>query len=203
MAEVSERAALERHAMPAPGAVRRDFARVRQQSAIVGALLRGDDRQLTARAEAVSGWSVAQQLEHLLRVERSVLAMLHRILDPAEQSAVQGINALGRAVLLTGFMPRGVAKAPAAALPNEEAMAAASAAAAQLTEVDRRIDALGLRLAELARPRRSGLRLAHPRFGSLDGPQWLRFLGIHSHHHLKIVRDIRRARGLTPGLPRG
>jgi hypothetical protein len=33
-------------------------------------------------------------------------------------------------------------------------------------------------------------RIEHPRMGMLDGPQWLRFVRIHSQHHLAIVRDI-------------
>ena len=59
--------------------------------------------------------------------------------------------------------------------------------------------ALAPRLGELEA---GGGRSRHPLFGGLGGRQWLRFVTVHHHHHLKIVRDIRRARGLaTAGLP--
>ena len=32
----------------------------------------------------------------------------------------------------------------------------------------------------------------HPYFGGLSAAQGVRFLGMHNHHHWKIVRDIRR-----------
>ncbi len=187
----------------AKGAARRAFARIRRQSSVVAKLLGEGGGRLDTHAEAVSAWSVAQQLEHLLLVERSVLAQIHRLLDARQLPPLAGINLLGRTVLATGFMPRGVAKAPGGSLPAAAAARAAAAATEQQGEVERRIAALAPRLDELQRTGRAGLRLAHPRFGGLDGPQWLRFLGIHTHHHLKIVRDIRRARGLQPALPRG
>jgi hypothetical protein len=32
--------------------------------------------------------------------------------------------------------------------------------------------------------------LPHPIFGPLNARRWLRFAGVHNHHHWKIVRDI-------------
>jgi hypothetical protein len=32
--------------------------------------------------------------------------------------------------------------------------------------------------------------MRHPYFGGLTPAEWLRFIPVHHHHHLKIVRDI-------------
>jgi hypothetical protein len=40
---------------------------------------------------------------------------------------------------------------------------------------------------------RSTSAATHQHFGQLRARQWLRFLGIHQHHHLKIIRDIKRS----------
>ena len=39
-------------------------------------------------------------------------------------------------------------------------------------------------------PARGGNRAPHPHFGGMTARQWTRFLGIHTHHHIKIIRDI-------------
>jgi hypothetical protein len=176
-------------------------------------LARGPEAELAARAPAVSGWSVAEQLEHLVLVDRSVLKTVRRLLDdphgrsaqspqpaPPAQQPPPGINLLGRVVLGTGFIPRGRART----LPPFQPGGAAAAAAAGggmlgIAEIEREVRDLGPRLGELEA---GGSRSRHPLFGGLGGRQWLRFVTVHHHHHLKIVRDIRRARGLaTPGLP--
>src|SRR5262249_61199055 len=36
-------------------------------------------------------------------------------------------------------------------------------------------------------------RRRHPRFGGLVPSAWVRFITVHQHHHLKIVREIRKA----------
>ena len=78
-------------------------------------------------------------------------------------------------------------------------MAPAAAVRDGFPEIERGVRELAPRLGELEA---SGGRARHPRFGELGGHQWLRFMAVHHHHHLKIVRDIRRARGLaTAGLP--
>ena len=32
----------------------------------------------------------------------------------------------------------------------------------------------------------------HPALGSFTPAQWLRFIDIHTHHHFKIIRDIKK-----------
>ena len=61
----------------------------------------------------------------------------------------------------------------------------------------RRIHEARERVQALARNAR-GLRtnrahMNHPIFGGLRPQQWVRFLDIHQHHHMKIIRDIASA----------
>jgi DinB superfamily len=197
---------------PASAGVRRVHAQILRQLALMADLARGPEAELAARAPAVSGWSVAEQLEHLVLVDRAVLKSVRRILDdPHGRSAksaesaespqppappAPGINLLGRVVLGTGFMPRGRARTAA---PYEPGATPAAAVGAGIPEIERGMRELAPSLGELEA---SSGRSRHLRFGGLGGRQWLRFVAVHHHHHLKIVRDIRRARGLAAaGLP--
>jgi hypothetical protein len=200
---------------PASAGLRRVHAQILRQLALMTELARGPEAELAARAPAVSGWSVAEQLEHLVLVDRAVLKSVLRILDdphgrsaqPAQpaQPAPPGINLLGRVVLGIGFIPRGRARTLPPFQPGAAPAAAAGAGVvgiagiAGIAEIERGMRQLEPRLGELEA---SGSRSRHPLFGGLGGRQWLRFVTVHHHHHLKIVRDIRRARGLaTAGLP--
>ena len=190
---------------PASAGLRRVHAQILRQLALMAELARGPEAEIAARAPAVSGWSVAEQLEHLVLVDRAVLKSVRRILDDPHRQPAQpappappapGINLLGRVVLGTGFMPRGRARTTA---PYHPGAAPAAAAGAGIPEIERGMRELAPRLGELEA---SSGRSRHVRFGGLGGRQWLRFVAVHHHHHLKIVRDIRRARGLaTAGLP--
>jgi hypothetical protein len=181
---------------PASAGLRRVHAQALRQLALMAELAQGPAPELAARATAVSGWSVAEQLEHLVLVDRAVLKGVGRILDDPRPPAAPGINLVGRVVLGTGFMPRGRARTAPAFQPaalGQEALRAA------ILEIDREMRALRPRLGELER---AAGRSRHMVFGGLSGRQWLRFLTVHHHHHLKIVRDVRRARGLAAiGLP--
>ncbi|HXO26032.1 MAG TPA: DinB family protein [Thermoanaerobaculia bacterium] len=201
-----------RGSRPASAGLRRVHAQILRQLALMAELARGPEAELAARVPAVSGWSVAEQLEHLVLVDRAVLKSVLRILDgphgrspqlapptPPTPPAPPGINLLGRVVLGIGFIPRGRARTLPPFQPGAALTAAAGSGVVGIAEIERGMRQLEPRLGELEA---SGSRSRHPLFGGLGGRQWLRFVTVHHHHHLKIVRDIRRARGLaTAGLP--
>jgi len=133
--------------------------------------------QPQTRAVAVSGWSVGQQIEHALLTIRGVVGELSRGAgrhEPAKPTLI------GRIILLAGRIPRGRGEAPLTVLPRS---------APEPAELS----------ALLAKSRESLVRLAavendntffHPRFGRLNKAQSIRFLWIHTDHHLRIIRDI-------------
>jgi len=161
-----------------------DLERIDRQFAEIAALLEGGDALLGVRAPKVSGWSIGQQLDHVLHGAQAVFSTL----TGGGKEPAAGINWTGRLLLTLGWFPRGVAKSPKSALPSEAPDAAELAAKAAHLRAGFRD--LAYRTGLLASRQ---LLFKHPYFGGLDCRQTLRFLGVHNHHHLKIVRDIRRA----------
>lgn len=126
---------------------------------------------------AVSSVSVAWHIDHTLKV-------LNAVLNSLEQSTPNNfkanINFLRGVVFMTKNMPRGVGKAPKSVLPpedikNEDILA-------QLQEVKQRFSTIN------ALPKKASFD--HPVFGLLKTKKSIKFLDIHTNHHLKIIRDI-------------
>lgn len=143
----------------------------------------------------VSGWCALEHAEHMARADEGELYQLEQALERGRSGRVgsrsgrrpRGITLAGRGVLATGWIPRGIGKAPEISRP---AGAERAQVAADLRRVREKIEALAPRLDEIAAGRG---RASHPIFGGLTPPQWLRLLWVHHHHHLKIIRDLRRA----------
>lgn len=107
--------------------------------------------------------------------------------EPGEKAHGRRISLVGRLVLWAGFIPRGKGRTPD---PFRPEAISAEALRRDLAEVRQRLDALGASLGVI---QRSEASFRHFIFGELTAPEWLRFLGIHHHHHWKIIRDLRRA----------
>jgi hypothetical protein len=136
--------------------------------------------ELSARNERVSTWCLAEQLDHTTKVTASVVDVLGDANAPPLDG---GINFLGRLVLLFGWIPRGVGKSPRRLTGTHAAATDLEAALAQLAKA---FDELPF---DRLRASRTPL-VRHPKFGGLTPPQALRFLEVHTRHHLKIVDDI-------------
>ena len=162
-----------------------ELERLEGQLDAIGRLVDEGDAALVRRAPRVSGWSVAQQLDHSLKV---AMRSLGCVLEPdAAKIDRRGINLLGRLLLAFGRLPRGRGKAPKAVAGEErssqELAAALAAVRARLAEVAARGELL-------ARP---DPIVPHPYFRCLNASQGLRMLAVHTDHHLRIGADIRRA----------
>lgn len=161
----------------------RDLTRLSRQLDEIDGWLAGGVDAVAKQVPAVSGWSVAQQVDHLLMVvEKSVERLMSR-----PEPLSRGLTWTGRIVLGLGWFPRGSAKAPKDFEGRQVACG----------ELVARVAALRARLAELAANRdvlqRREPVVPHPYFGGLTAAQTLRNAVVHSEHHLAIVRDIRRA----------
>ncbi|HVT14609.1 MAG TPA: DinB family protein [Thermoanaerobaculia bacterium] len=193
----------------ASAAARRVQARLLRQVEEMAALARLADigegqegSELTAadlrtRVEKVSGWSVADHLEHLVLVDRGVLNLLDGLLAGPPPPPIAGINLAGRLVMLLGFIPRGAGRATTPLRPQGMT---AEELRSRLAETAERVRRLGPRLAEIEG---AAGRRPHLIFGGLTAAQWHRFLTVHHHHHLKIIRDIRSARSAIARQARG
>lgn len=132
----------------------------------------------------VSGWSALQHTDHMARADDGAL---HQLETALERDGGPRFKLAGRVILGLGWIPRGAGKAPSGTQPEARSREEVAAA---LHSVRDRVGALGGRLEAIDAARG---RASHPVFGGLRPAQWLRFLQVHHHHHLKIVADIRRA----------
>lgn len=141
------------------------------------------DGGLAVRVPSVSGWSVAQQIDHVLRAAEGTLA---RVLE-RPQALPRGLTLAGRLVLGLGWFPRGVARSPRFAEGQDCPCAELTARISQLRGLLARLAGD----AELLACRDPVVK--HPYFGGLDARNALRSVVVHTAHHLAIVRDLRRA----------
>jgi hypothetical protein len=145
-------------------------------------LITEGDEALARRAPAISAWSVSEQVDHLLKVRRSIFELL--LSQPP--TLPHGMNLPGRIAFTLGWIPRGMGKSPErlrGQAKTAEELRAATAVGAESYARLRQAEAV------VASPARV---LPHPRFGGLTALEALRFADIHDRHHLKLVRDIRR-----------
>lgn len=134
-----------------------------------------DSREVSMRVPQ-SAWCVAEHLDHTLKVTNSTLRIL---LKPELPVLPKGINFIGRMVLLTGWIPRGRGRSP-------EKLRGAPATMHQLQALLDQLDELIERIAAEP-PRKASAVFRHPFFGGLTYAQSLRFLAIHTEHHLRII----------------
>lgn len=106
--------------------------------------------------------------------------------EAGEAPEAGGPSLGGWFVLLSGFIPRGRARAPEPVVPNGLEPEALSAG---LRRNRARVEALGSELALMEKVRNTS---RHPILGRFTPRRWIRFAGVHQHHHEKIVRDILR-----------
>lgn len=132
--------------------------------------------QLDVRNEAISASTVGWQIEHDLLVISSVIEGVKRS-DPA--SYKWRFKPLKYVILWRGVIPRGKVGAPKVVTPGEITPESLQAHIALCRQ----------RLAELEQVRNDHY-FTHPFFGDLKKKETLRFLYVHTEHHLKIIRDM-------------
>lgn len=126
---------------------------------------------------SVSQVSIGWQLEHVMLVMNSIIKAIE-VSEPADYIYKWNLSRV--VVMTTGNIPRGKAKAPSRVQPREE-----------FTETSLKM--------HLAKTRESVGKLSymsnnqffpHPSLGHMKLKTTIKFLGIHTKHHLKIVDDI-------------
>lgn len=139
-------------------------------------LLMADD----STYEQVSAWSVYKHIEHVLLTNSSILFAIERGDSP---SKIEKRTFIGYVVLFVGFIPRGRAKAPKEVEPLGKSKS-------ELQEFNEELIGRleSLLNAPLNEPH--NVIANHPYFGGLSKKQWIRFLCIHSRHHLKITEKL-------------
>jgi hypothetical protein len=132
--------------------------------------------QLEVRNNAISASTVGWQIEHDLLVISSVIVGVKRS-EPSQYK--WRFKPLKYVVLWRGVIPRGKVGAPKLVTPGEITR---ETLLAHITLCRQRI--VELEKAE------AGNFFTHPFFGDLKKKETLRFLYVHTEHHLKIIREM-------------
>ena len=132
----------------------------------------------------VSKWSVGMHIHHSCLAMLGICQPLVGSTPPVPRS---GFSLLTSLVFLSGRIPRGRGKSPEQAIPRK----GISGVDLQMTLDESE------RWLENARQVSPDHWYRHFAFGVLDRDRTLKFIGIHTRHHLRIIQDIQRG-VLTP-----
>ena len=127
--------------------------------------------------QAISQVAVGWHIEHSLLVIKQITATVAQSEPKLYKSK---FNIKRFIVFLTKTIPRGKAKAPKVVIPSEE------------ITVDSLQESLKNTYQAIAylKDCQEKQYFMHPFFGQLNKKQTIKFLAIHTEHHLKIIRDI-------------
>jgi D-serine dehydratase len=127
--------------------------------------------------KAISEVSVGWHIEHSLLVIKQITATVAQSEPKLYKSK---FNLKRFVVFLTKTIPRGKAKAPKVVIPSDNITA--DALQESLKNTYQAITYL--------KDCQENQYFMHPFFGQLNKKQTIKFLEIHTEHHLKIIRDI-------------
>lgn len=165
--------------MPTPSEITRELDHIQHSYSQLAALC-ADQKLLDTRAEAVSGWSIAEHIEHLILAGRPTVEAIQALL--AGKGDPPKVKLVGKVALIFRWIPRKGAQAPDFVRPSGMLIPALGAAISELSDAFASFDAEAIS--------QSTLGFKHPELGTLSAAQWLAFTEIHNWHHLKIIRDI-------------
>jgi hypothetical protein len=125
----------------------------------------------------ISKGSIGWHLDHSLKVINSVFEGL-KTSNPLEYK--KEFNKMRFFVFLIGSFPRGKAKSPKRVLPPEIILK---------KDIESQLDIAITNLKDIDKLDRNQF-FTHPLFKQLNKKQTVKFLRLHTNHHLKIVKDI-------------
>ena len=135
------------------------------------------------------GWSYAEVYAHILQSDLGSTIAMERCINGTCEPTGKGLNFIGRLVLAIGRMPVSKVKATdeKAAVQNVNKISKEDARNL-LVKCHKRVDDITVKLSSSV----SQKRYPHPRFGTLNAWQWLKFILIHTKHHFKQLDRIRK-----------
>ncbi len=131
--------------------------------------------------EQISRWNTEQQIEHATQV---VARVLSKLTSEATEPLESPLKPIAKLMLFLGHIPRGRAQAPDYVRPHKRPPG----------EILELIESTKQLLKEIQDGKRqlTSAGFHHGFLGYFKQKQWLRFLSVHTDHHLRIVRDIRK-----------
>ena len=127
--------------------------------------------------EKISKSDIGWQLDHSLKVINNVCVILKK---EHSKPYKKDFNLLRFVLFTLGYIPRGKAKAPK--FVNEQKPISSQSLIEQLNKAKAHVKAIALL--------DKNAYFTHHAFGILSKKKTIRFLEIHTKHHLKIINDI-------------
>ncbi|GGI55938.1 DinB family protein [Winogradskyella haliclonae] len=124
----------------------------------------------------ISKSTVGWQIDHSLKVINGIIGLL----KDAPTDKTPKLRFSGRLFLTLGYIPRGMGKAPKHVLPPEHI---------EKIQLDEQL-AMAKELVPELKNVNTKATFKHPYFGILTKQQSIRFIEVHTKHHLKIIKDI-------------
>jgi len=136
--------------------------------------------KLKKRDDTISKVDIGWQLDHSLNVLIKIIGALQQ----SDEAEYQASTKLWWALLSSlHWMPRGKGRSPKVVLPDSKITEASLQAKLSETKV-------AVKSLEVF-PKNAFFK--HPYFGNLNKAKAIRFMNMHTQHHLKIIRDIKKS----------
>ncbi len=126
---------------------------------------------------AVSKWSVGMHVHHCCL---GMIRICQTLIDSIPPPPPSRFSLIRELIFLSGRIPRGRGRAPAAAVPKQDISPAELLAL--LEETERKLNDV--------RQLDAGAWYTHFVFGVFDRDNTIKFIRIHNRHHLRIISDI-------------
>ncbi len=147
--------------------------------------LTGMDEDQFQKCPAEDAWSYSEVYSHILYTNTGGLIAIERCMNDTKSSSGR-MQLQARFILFFGIFPFGKIKAPEKIAAKVQKITTEEARNG-LLKLRERISEIAY-LVKKASPKQ---KIRHLRLGFLNARQWLRFIEIHSHHHLKQLRRIK------------
>lgn len=136
------------------------------------------------------GWSYGELYCHILQADLGSFVAIEKCINGSGEINNKRLSLRAWLIFLTGRFPPVKIKAPkkiAAMVTNMDKEEVRN----NLIKVKKRIDQLVGAIGKSS----SFIKIKHPRLGLLNARQWLRFINIHTRHHLKQLEWIEKKFG--------
>jgi hypothetical protein len=137
---------------------------------------------------SIGGWSYAEVYSHIMQANLGSTIAAEKCCRKTGVITSKGMNWKGKLVFLLGSFPPGKRKSPAA-LDAITKKISKEEARNLIIKLRKRVD----EIVHLAAHAPADSKIAHPGLGMLTAPQWLKFIGIHTQHHLKQLNNIQKS----------
>ncbi|QJD96756.1 DinB family protein [Mucilaginibacter robiniae] len=136
----------------------------------------------------IGGWSLAEVYSHILQADLGSTIAAEKCCLKTGVHTRKGLNWKGKLVFLLNRFPPGKRKAPAA-IANLTQKISKEEARNLIVRLRKRVDSIMPMLHNAPQD----VKISHPGLGMLDARQWLKFLRIHTEHHIKQLDRIEKS----------